>query len=237
MYALILGQCTQVLLEALQEDADWDNVSMKCDHIELYKLIEKCVLKQTSSKYPYLTLIEELRGLLNYSKGDQTPIVYYEGLSNRVSIFCERAGMVFYVPELLELEAEVLHPGQKYAVLHSDEQEKIRTIVHDKFQRSDKKHYQLRDDCRNRYSSGDKSAFPSNPGAMMQRMQEFRRIVVPEKAPVAQGTAFAQKGGKTSKKSGRLPPDEWHVLSKEQQKKELARRAAEKAVSTQTLCA
>ena len=27
---------------------------MKCDHIELYKLIEKCVLKQTSSKYPYL---------------------------------------------------------------------------------------------------------------------------------------------------------------------------------------
>jgi hypothetical protein len=49
---------------------------MKCDHIKLYKLIEKCVLKQNSSKYPYLTLIGELRGLLNYSKGDQTPIVY-----------------------------------------------------------------------------------------------------------------------------------------------------------------
>ena len=76
---------------ALQEDADWDNISMKCDHIELYKLIEKCVLKQTSSKYPYLTLIEEMRGLLNYVQGDQTPIVYYEGMSNRVSI-CEKAG-------------------------------------------------------------------------------------------------------------------------------------------------
>ena len=50
VYALILGQCTQTLLEALQEDADWDDISMKCDHIELYKLIEKCVLKQTSSK-------------------------------------------------------------------------------------------------------------------------------------------------------------------------------------------
>jgi len=63
VYALLLGQCTQVQLEALQEDADWENISMKCDHIELCKLIEKCVLKQTSSKYPYLTLIGELRGL------------------------------------------------------------------------------------------------------------------------------------------------------------------------------
>ena len=51
VYALILGQCTQTLLEALQEDTDWDTISMKCDHIELYKLIEKSVLKQTSSKY------------------------------------------------------------------------------------------------------------------------------------------------------------------------------------------
>ena len=193
------------------------------------------MLKQTSSKYPYLTIIEELRGLLNYSQGDQTPIVYYEGLSNRVSI-CERAGMVFYVPELLELETEVLHPSQRYDSVTPDEQEKIRTIVRDKFlgtlllERSDKKHDQLRDDCRNRYSSGDKGAFPSTPGATMQRMQDFRRIVMPEKPTAAQGTAFVQKGGKP-KKSGRMPPEEWFALSKEEQKKELARRAAEKEKS------
>jgi len=234
VYALILGQCTQTLLEALQEDADWDDISMKCDHIELYKLIAKCVLKQTSSKYPYLTLIEEVRGLLNYVQGDQTPIVYYEGMSNRVAI-CEKAGVVFHVPDLLDLEAEVLHPGQKYDVLLADEQGKIRTIVRDKFlgtlllERSDKKHDQLKDDCRNWYSSGNKNnAFPKTPGEAMQRMQDFRRIVIPDKTAVAQGTAFAGKGGKTSKKSGRMPPDEWFALSKEEQKKELARRAAER---------
>jgi hypothetical protein len=89
-------------------------------------------------------------------------------------------------------------------VLHSNEQEKIHTIVRDKFlatlllKRSDKKHEQLRDDCRNQYSSCDKSAFPSNPGAMMQRMQDFLSIAMPEKAPVAQGTAFAQKGDNNS---------------------------------------
>jgi len=60
-------------------------------------------------------------------------------------------------------------------------------------------------------------------------MQDFRRIVIPEKTAVAQGTAFAGKGGKTSKKSGRMPPDEWFALSKEEKKKELARRAAERA--------
>ena len=234
VYALILGQCTQTLLEALQEDTDWDDISMKCDHIKLYKLIEKCVLKQTSSKYPYLTLIEEMRGLLNYVQGDQTPLGYYEGMSNRVSI-CEKAGMVFHTPELLEMETEVLHTGKKYDSLGSDEQGKIRTIVRDKFlgtlllERSDKKHDQFKDDCRNRYSSGDKNAFPKTPGEAMQRMQDFRRIVIPEKTAVAQGTAFAGKGGKTSKKSGRMPPDEWFALSKEEQKKELARRAAERA--------
>jgi hypothetical protein len=203
VYALILGQCTQTLLEALQEDTDWDNISMKCDHIELYKLIEKCVLKQTSSKYPYFTLIEEMRGLLNYVQGDQTPIAYYEGMSNRVTI-CEKHGMVFYTPELLEImETEVLHPNNKYDALGSDEQGKIRTIVRDKFlgtlllERSDKKHDQLKDDCRNRYSSGDKNnAFLKTPGEAMQRMQDFRRIVIPEKTAIAQGTAFAGRGGK-----------------------------------------
>ena len=211
VYALIPGQCTQTLLEALQEDADWDDISMKCDHIELYKLIEKCVLKQTSSKYPYLTLIEELRGLLNYVQGDQTSIVYYEGMSNRTAI-CEKAGMVFHVPDLLDLESEVLHPGRKYDALQPDEQAKICTIVQDKFlgtlllEMSDKKHDQLKDDCRNRYSSGDKNnAFPKTPdGEAMQRMQDFRRIVIPDKTAVAQCTAFAGKGGKTSKKSGRI---------------------------------
>lgn len=75
-------------------------------------------------------------------------------------------------------------------------------------ERSEKKHDQLMDDCRNRYSSGDKSAFPSNPGATMQRMQDFRRIVITEKATVAQGTAFVQKGGGKPKKSGHMPPEE-----------------------------
>ena len=70
--------------------------------------------------------------------------------------------------------------------------------------------------------------FPKTPGEAIQRMQDFRRILIPEKAALAQGTAFAQKGGKTSKKSGRMPPDEWFALSKEEQQKELARRAAER---------
>ena len=129
--------------------------------------------------------------------------------------------MVFYVPDLCDLETEVLYPGRKYEVLQPDEQEKTRTIVRDKFlgtlllERSDKKHDQLKDDCWNRYSSGDKNAFPKTPGEAMQRMQDFRRIVIPDKTAVAQGTAFAGKGGKTSKKSGRMPPDEWFALSKE----------------------
>ena len=51
---------SSTILEALREDADWDNISKKCDHI---KLVHK-LIKQTSSKYhPYLTIIEELMAI------------------------------------------------------------------------------------------------------------------------------------------------------------------------------
>lgn len=64
VYVLILGQCTQVLKDALKEDDDWPAISASYDAIALFELIEKCVLKQTSNKYAYLVLQEEWRSLL-----------------------------------------------------------------------------------------------------------------------------------------------------------------------------
>ena len=110
VYVLILGQCTQVLKDALKEDDDWNVISASYDAIALFQLIEKCVLKQTSNKYAYLVLQEEWRSLLlNKQEADHTTNVYYERMSNRVAIL-ERVGGVFYTPELLEMETEVLHP-------------------------------------------------------------------------------------------------------------------------------
>jgi hypothetical protein len=101
--------------------------------------------------------------------------------------------------------------------------------------RSDKKHDQLKDDIKNTYSKGNKNAFPTTISATMQLMQEYRKLQ-PDKAAVpAQGTAFAQKGGKGGKKQmARLTNDEWWALSPEERTKIDEKRKAAKLTAAKT---
>ncbi len=46
-YSLILGQCTQLLQDKMKQDASWTMVSTSYNPLELYRLIQQVVLKQT----------------------------------------------------------------------------------------------------------------------------------------------------------------------------------------------
>ena len=60
VYTLTLGQCTQDLKDKLKEDNDWEDIAAKYDPIQLLNLIEKYILKQTESHYPYLAVQREM---------------------------------------------------------------------------------------------------------------------------------------------------------------------------------
>jgi hypothetical protein len=45
IYSLLLGQCTQVLVDKMKQDMDWVTISGSFDPISLLKLIKKFVLK------------------------------------------------------------------------------------------------------------------------------------------------------------------------------------------------
>ncbi len=47
MYALIYGQCSQILQDKMKQDKIWVTVSVSYKPLELYKLIEQVILKQT----------------------------------------------------------------------------------------------------------------------------------------------------------------------------------------------
>jgi hypothetical protein len=49
VYLLLLGQCSQVLVDKMKQDVDWVMISKLFDSILLFKLIEKFVLKQSSN--------------------------------------------------------------------------------------------------------------------------------------------------------------------------------------------
>ncbi len=109
---LTIGQCTQALKDKLKEDSTWDTISASYDSIGLLALIEKYVLKQTESYYPYLAVQEELRSMLNFAQGDDMTLgMYYEKFTTHVAI-AERAGCSFVTQSLLNLETEILFPSQ-----------------------------------------------------------------------------------------------------------------------------
>ncbi len=51
IYSLLLGQCTQVLVDKMKQDADWVKISGLFDPTLLLKLIKKFVLKQSDNQY------------------------------------------------------------------------------------------------------------------------------------------------------------------------------------------
>jgi hypothetical protein len=57
VYLLLLGQCTQVLVDKMEQDTTWVMVSESFDPILLLKLIEKFVLKQSDNQYKTAVLI------------------------------------------------------------------------------------------------------------------------------------------------------------------------------------
>ncbi len=58
-YSLLLGQCTQVLVDKMKQDADWVKISGLFKPTLLFKLIKKFVLKQSNNQYKMAVLIAE----------------------------------------------------------------------------------------------------------------------------------------------------------------------------------
>lgn len=56
--------------DKLKENVNWQVISDDYDSIRLLALIEKYVLKQIESHYPYLEVQEEARSMLNFAQGD-----------------------------------------------------------------------------------------------------------------------------------------------------------------------
>jgi len=150
VYMLIIGQCTQALKDKLKEDVDWQAISDGYDSIRLMALIEKYVLKQTESHYPYLAVQEQSRSMLNFAQGDDVNIgTYYEKFTTRIAIY-ERQGCSVVNQYLLDTETVLLYPGQTYDALTSDEKAKTQKVARDKYlgvlflMRSGKRYQQLK---------------------------------------------------------------------------------------------
>ena len=56
VFSMIMGQCTQQLLNKMKQDKSWTTVSTYYDPLALLDLIEKTVMSQSQDTYPCATV-------------------------------------------------------------------------------------------------------------------------------------------------------------------------------------
>jgi hypothetical protein len=112
IYSLLLGQCTQVLVDKMKQDTDWVTISESFDPNLLFKLIEKFVLKQSNNQYKTAVLIAEQLSILQFRQDDQSGnAAYYDRFTTRVEVACQ-AGVCYYSQDLLEDKTTQLKIGR-----------------------------------------------------------------------------------------------------------------------------
>jgi hypothetical protein len=138
IYSLLLGQCTQVLVDKMKQDMDWVTISGSFDPISLFKLIKKFVLKQSDNQYKMAVLIAEQLSILSYCQDDQIGnATYYDWFTTRVEV-ARQAGVCYHSPDLLEEKAtelkmaayDTLLPAKKKMVVDVVEQEYLCLPLH-----------------------------------------------------------------------------------------------------------
>jgi hypothetical protein len=99
LYFLLLGQCTQVLVDKMKQDTTWVMVSDSFDPILLFKLVNKFVLKQSDNQYKTLVLIAKQLSILSFCHDNQVPnATYYDQFTTRVEA-AHQAGVCYYTPD------------------------------------------------------------------------------------------------------------------------------------------
>jgi hypothetical protein len=207
IYSLLLGQCTQVLVDKMKQDTDWVTISGSFDPISLFKLIKKFVLKQSDNQYKMLVLIAEQLSILSFHQDDQIGnATYYDQFTTRVEVPCQ-AGVCYHSPDLLEEKTpelkiaayDMLSPAKKKTVVDVVEQEYLAYLFINNS--NAKMHSQLKKDVANNYSKGNTNAYPKNIHKALTLMNEYKPLKLDAQVVPAQGTAFVTggQGGKGRK--------------------------------------
>ncbi len=86
VFALIYGQCTQILQDKMKQDKNWVTVSVSYKPLELYTLIEQVILKQTEDQHPVAALWEQVFNVANANQGNLTNNKWYDCFNTKVEV-------------------------------------------------------------------------------------------------------------------------------------------------------
>jgi len=131
VYSLIIGQCTQILQDKMKQDKRWSAVSASYKPLDLYKLIERVILRQTEDQYPVAAVWEQLVSVYSSKQGNMTNNEWYERFTTKIEV-AESVGCEFEFPKIWEYCALNAY-AKSYSLLTLDEQDKERAAAKERF--------------------------------------------------------------------------------------------------------
>ncbi len=106
-YSLIFGQCTQLLQDKMKQDESWTTVTTSYDPLELYRLIEWVVLKQTMYQYLFATVHEKSLAMLNTKQGGLSNTQWYKHFNMQHKVaHCGNVWLLVVRHSALQMERE-----------------------------------------------------------------------------------------------------------------------------------
>ena len=122
VYCTILGQCTEELQAYMRLDPNWQTVHSSYDPIELYKLMERVILKQ---QHPIEAYIEQYTTLLTFKQGNLTNHEWFTRFYLRYDV-AKLVGVEFKDKALLEYFAARDPYNSQYDLLTPTQQKEVR---------------------------------------------------------------------------------------------------------------
>ena len=106
-------------------------MSTSYNPLDLYKLIERVILRQTEDQYPVAAVWEQLVSVYSSKQGNMTNNEWYERFTTKIEV-AELVGCEFEFPKIWECCAQNAY-AKSYLLLTPDEQDKARAAAKERF--------------------------------------------------------------------------------------------------------
>jgi hypothetical protein len=188
----------------MKQEKAWAQVSVSYKPLDLYKLIESVVLKQTEDQYPVAALWEQYGAVYNAKQGNLTSTEWYERFNAKVEV-AESVGCVFANDKMLTYCSE-LEYKLPYSQLTNANKIVVTNLACDRFiaygmlKMSSNAHNKIKSGLSDDFTKGSDN-YPTTPQQSLLLLGKYSKK--PAVVNHSEGTAFAQGGTKKKMKKNK----------------------------------
>ena len=200
-YALIIGQCTQLLQDKMKQDPDWHTVSKSFNPLALYSLIEKTVLTQSETMYAFATIYAQEQVFYAFRQdSSMSNTQWYERFNTKLDVGAA-VGVTHQHKGLLDCVAMELHQTS-FESLPAAEQQAVREDTEERYAslalllQSGPQHAKLKESIKDAFTMG-RNDYPKTRQQTLHLLDNHSKTTTPKTTP-SEASSFAQHSGKGS---------------------------------------